>query len=273
MTQVKGYAMTSDRDTFVQGATAFRYARDIAKQHRDNFIQAANARASQASVAAAQAGATEPHEDEISTPHEPHELHEPVDPAHHIALQDADGELQQHIAGTSFYDFEDDGEAPLVSHYLYTEDDSQEASQEPAASGDDPSMSFASSLTSGFSADPSRSKRSRRSLSPRSKSSGSHISKSRTRPSAARRTAESSTSATGSVQSGPSGTHWVGTYGRRGKVCFRDLKGFEVKTELKDWTEQIVDGLECFSWEDSESGQTFWATELPKETKKRSSRR
>ncbi|KAK7422432.1 hypothetical protein QQZ08_009514 [Neonectria magnoliae] len=272
MTQVDTWGMTGNIDSFRRGATAFRNARDLAKQHRDNVIREANARASQASVAAAQADATELHEDEISTPHESHEFHEPVDPAHHIALQDADGELQQHITETSFYDFEDDDEAPPVFHYLYTEDDSQEASQEPVAPGDDPSMSFTSSFTSGFSADQSRSKRSRPSLSPPSKSSGSHVSKSRTRPSAARRTAESSTSAAGSVQSGPSGSHWVGTYGRRGKVCFRNLKGLEVKTELKDWTEQIVNELECFYWEDSESGQTFWATELPKETKKRSGR-
>ncbi|RSL91660.1 hypothetical protein CDV31_015421 [Fusarium ambrosium] len=131
MTQVKGYAMTSDRDTFVQGATAFRNARDMAKQYRDNVIREANATASQARTAATQADVTGPHEDDISTPHEPHELHEPVDPAQYITLQDADGELQQHIAETSFYDFEDDGEAPPVSNYLYTEDDSQEASQEP----------------------------------------------------------------------------------------------------------------------------------------------
>ncbi|CAN8099326.1 unnamed protein product [Discula destructiva] len=44
MTQLKAYAVTSDRETFVQGATAFRNARDLAKQHRDTFIQAANSR-------------------------------------------------------------------------------------------------------------------------------------------------------------------------------------------------------------------------------------
>ncbi len=44
MTQVKTVAMTEDRDAFVQGATAFRNLRDLAKTHRDNFIQAANAR-------------------------------------------------------------------------------------------------------------------------------------------------------------------------------------------------------------------------------------
>jgi hypothetical protein len=47
ITQIKAYAMTSDRDTFVQGATAFRNTRDLARQHRHTFIQAANSRASQ----------------------------------------------------------------------------------------------------------------------------------------------------------------------------------------------------------------------------------
>lgn len=46
MTQVSAFALTSNRDAFVQGATAFRNARDLAQRHRDRFIQAANARAS-----------------------------------------------------------------------------------------------------------------------------------------------------------------------------------------------------------------------------------
>ncbi|KIE01659.1 hypothetical protein MAJ_02464, partial [Metarhizium majus ARSEF 297] len=201
------------RPDFRRGVAAFRNARDLAKRHRDSFIEEAKARASQAREAAAQADATKPHEHEISTPHEP------ADPAQYIALQNADDKLQQHIAGASYYNFQDGGERTAVSHYLHTEDDSQETSQDPVAPGDDPSMSFTSSFTSGFSADQSLSKRSRQSLSPRSKSSGSRMSKSRTRPSAARRIAESSTSATGSVQSGPSGTHWVGTTGAEGSRC------------------------------------------------------
>lgn len=50
MTQLKAYALTSDRDTFVDGATAFRNARDIAGQYRDDFIEAANMHALQAYV-------------------------------------------------------------------------------------------------------------------------------------------------------------------------------------------------------------------------------
>jgi hypothetical protein len=193
-----------------------------------------------------------------------------VDPAQYIASQDADDELQQYIAETSFYNVENSRQTLAVLHYLLTEDDSQGASHEPVAHSDDPSMSFTSSFTSGFSAGQSYSKRLRPSLSP---PSGSYISKSRTRPSAVQRTAESSTLTTGLVQSSPGRSHWVGTYGRRGKVCIRNLKGLEVKTDLEDWTKQVVDERECFYGEDAESGQTFWATELPKVTKKRSGRR
>ncbi|KAL8296420.1 hypothetical protein RB597_005820 [Gaeumannomyces tritici] len=49
MTQVDAFAMTAKREAFVQGATAFRNARDLAKQYRDSFIQAANKRAQQPS--------------------------------------------------------------------------------------------------------------------------------------------------------------------------------------------------------------------------------
>ncbi|KAK3338037.1 hypothetical protein B0H65DRAFT_542475 [Neurospora tetraspora] len=50
MTQVKAFAMTNDLNIFVQGATAFRNARDHAQRHRGSFIQAANARARQSDV-------------------------------------------------------------------------------------------------------------------------------------------------------------------------------------------------------------------------------
>ncbi|OAA63261.1 hypothetical protein SPI_03424 [Niveomyces insectorum RCEF 264] len=45
MTQLRTFGMTDTRDTYIQGATTFRNARDIAKRHRDGFIQAANAKA------------------------------------------------------------------------------------------------------------------------------------------------------------------------------------------------------------------------------------
>lgn len=43
MTPIKSYALTSDRETFVAGATAFRNLRDKAKENRDRFIGTANA--------------------------------------------------------------------------------------------------------------------------------------------------------------------------------------------------------------------------------------
>ncbi|KAM5347059.1 hypothetical protein ACJ41O_010064 [Fusarium nematophilum] len=50
MTQVDGYAMTGNLDTFVKGAGALRNALDFAEQQRGDLIQAANARASQAAA-------------------------------------------------------------------------------------------------------------------------------------------------------------------------------------------------------------------------------
>lgn len=199
--------------------------------------------------------------EEVSSPHE---LHGFVDHSNYTALQDADDVLQQHIADASSYALEDDSEVPAVSHYLYAEDDSQELSQESETPGfDDPS--FTSSFTSSF----STAKRPRQSLSPPSNSRGSRSSKSRKRPNTARRTAESPTSATGSVQPGSSESRWVETYGRNGKVYFRNVEGKEVKTEIKDWIEETAaDGTQCFYWQSPGSGRAFWATELPKEAKK-----
>ncbi|KAI0399450.1 hypothetical protein F4802DRAFT_37074 [Xylaria palmicola] len=44
MTQLDGYYMTGKRQTFVEGATAFRNLRDEADDHRKTFIAAANAK-------------------------------------------------------------------------------------------------------------------------------------------------------------------------------------------------------------------------------------
>ncbi|KAK1244790.1 hypothetical protein MKX08_004419 [Trichoderma sp. CBMAI-0020] len=114
MTLVGSWAMMGTVDDFRRGATAFRNVRDLAKQHRDGFVRSANARASQARTVAAPADAAEPNEDDIPTPRDD------VDLAQHIALQDADGELQQHIASASSYDLEDAGEAPTAPLFLCT---------------------------------------------------------------------------------------------------------------------------------------------------------
>jgi hypothetical protein len=55
MTQIKAYALTSDYDTYRQGAAAYRNGRDWAKQQRDEAIQQANER-----VANIGAGASPP---------------------------------------------------------------------------------------------------------------------------------------------------------------------------------------------------------------------
>ncbi|KEF59163.1 uncharacterized protein A1O9_04007 [Exophiala aquamarina CBS 119918] len=45
MRQLKAYALTSDKDTFVRGATRYRDNRDLAMTYRDGFIEQANDRA------------------------------------------------------------------------------------------------------------------------------------------------------------------------------------------------------------------------------------
>lgn len=44
MNQLRTFGMADTRETFVEGATAYRNLRDLAKQHRDTFIQDANSR-------------------------------------------------------------------------------------------------------------------------------------------------------------------------------------------------------------------------------------
>lgn len=44
MTQIRALEITDSREAFIQGVTVFRNARDLAKQHRDAFIEAANAK-------------------------------------------------------------------------------------------------------------------------------------------------------------------------------------------------------------------------------------
>ncbi|OAA42070.1 hypothetical protein NOR_04919 [Metarhizium rileyi] len=47
MTKIRGFDMTDNRATFVEGATVFRNARKVAKEYRDRFIQAANKKAAE----------------------------------------------------------------------------------------------------------------------------------------------------------------------------------------------------------------------------------
>lgn len=54
MTQLKSYALTCDRKTFMQGVTAIRKLRDLAKLYRDKFINDANSRHSDNAIASGQ---------------------------------------------------------------------------------------------------------------------------------------------------------------------------------------------------------------------------
>lgn len=237
----------------------------IAKRHRSNFIQAANARASQDETGpwlAAQVDLIGTREDEIPTPHESHES---VD----HRLQCITG-CWWSPSATNCWHQQLRLPSPQrvnccfpLSHYTY--DDSQEPSQQSLALG----FHFCIKSYIELQHWP-RSKRSRQSLSPPFKSSGSHLSNSRARPRATRRTAESSTSAPLQDRRSrvPSESHLVDTYGR-GKAYFRNTEGHEVKTELKDWMGQTVDGTQHLYWQNPKSRQTSWATELLTEAKKR----
>ena len=60
MTQLKSYALTNDRETFVEGVTAFRNMRKLAKCNRDAFIKIANSRHSDIDTAVEKGNKTVP---------------------------------------------------------------------------------------------------------------------------------------------------------------------------------------------------------------------
>ncbi|KND86759.1 hypothetical protein TOPH_08623 [Tolypocladium ophioglossoides CBS 100239] len=160
MTQLDGWQMTGNIDSFRRGATAFRNARDMAKQHRDSFIQAANAKAAEAATMG-QADVTGAYEE---TP-APHNMHEPVHGLDYGVWEDSGDTLQQQIADSSDCPRQGDADEAAIPRYLCAQDDSQNPSQESALLDcDDPSLSFASSFTS-FNTEQLRPKRPRQSLS------------------------------------------------------------------------------------------------------------
>ncbi|ATY62549.1 hypothetical protein A9K55_007579 [Cordyceps militaris] len=177
MTQLKGYALTGDRETFVTGATAFRNARDLARRQRERLIREANARALQTRELAAGEHLIEESDDSH--------------PSDGNAWQAIHDDLQQQICETYTEVQEDSG--PTTPTHQYTSDDSQDPSRDPGASGtNDPS-----SLTPESSTDTTRPKRARHSFS--SPTLGSRLSKSRSRATAAQRSARSPT--TGETES------------------------------------------------------------------------
>ncbi|KAB5572199.1 hypothetical protein GE09DRAFT_1170465 [Coniochaeta sp. 2T2.1] len=154
MTQLDGWQMTGNIDTFRRGATAFRNARDLAQRHRDRFIQTANTRARRPrpeTPPEAEITVAETQQYEESTGDEFVDCEDYVEPQ-------AVG-TENYAASQGF----DEEPAPL--RYLYADD--EEPSQESTSAGAEPAMSFATSFTSSFSAQSqSSSKRNRASHSP-----------------------------------------------------------------------------------------------------------
>lgn len=245
MTQLRTFGMTDTRETFIAGATAFRNARDLARQQRDTFIQEANARAAQA-----QTVDTREH---LSKVHGGSHTHGHVYRSESTAWQDSHDDLQQYIAET--YD-----EAHTTPTHRYTSDESQDPGQDPALGTDDPSISFMSSFTSGFSTDNTRPKRSRQSSS--SPTQGSRSLKSRSRLTSQK---SALTPADVADPKAPNSdvSYWVKAYDRKGKVCFRNPEGQEVETEVVDWEERTVDGRQCYGWQSPKSGRVLWTMEQP----------
>lgn len=154
MTKLRGFDMTDSRETFVQGATAFRNARDLAQRHRDRFIQAANARARQSDVEALPEA-----EITVAVTEQYEELADEFVDCEDYPVSQVVG-IEDHAASG------DVDEEP--AHPQYAED--EEPSQESASLGAEPAISFATSLPSSFSQSQTSSKRTRASDSPPSNS-------------------------------------------------------------------------------------------------------
>ncbi|KAM7210664.1 hypothetical protein V8F06_013947 [Rhypophila decipiens] len=143
MTKLRGFDLTDSRDTFVQGATAFRNARDLAQRHRDQLIQGANARARRS--------------DALSVGGQEVEAQQYVDTG--------SDEFVDFVAAENYATSHDINEGSAVPQYLYAEDG--ESPDSTSLGIMEPSMSFATSVTSSFSTQGhTRSKRNRASHSP-----------------------------------------------------------------------------------------------------------
>ncbi|OAA48546.1 hypothetical protein NOR_01796 [Metarhizium rileyi] len=165
MTQLKAYALTSDREAFVQGVTAFRNARDLARRQPRKML-----------------------EGQVGTMHL-------MCPGSIQNSRDSHDDLQQQIADNHVEHNDDDGEVPSTPQHHDSSDESVGPGQDPAASAAyDPSMSFVSSFTSSFNTETTHPKRSRQSLSSPTQSIRS--SKSRSRPTASQGFIQPSSSTT-----------------------------------------------------------------------------
>ncbi|KAG5812878.1 hypothetical protein H9Q71_004074 [Fusarium xylarioides] len=232
MAQVNGWQMTGNRDTCAEGIRSFRNTLDLAERHRSDFIRTANARASQLKTAAAgqerTTAKTQPPEDSADelAPSPPYTTQIPYE-------EDSPDELALSPPG-----------------YLHEGDDSQD----PLAV--DPPTSLTTSFASSFGPQ-SRPKRQR---SPRSDAVEGHTSKTRSRST---REAESSVTTPGPIVAGTGKSFQVRTYWKKGKLCFLNLQKQEIKTEARDWMEQVLDdGSKRFSWQSPKSERVFWTTTL-----------
>lgn len=149
MTQLGSYAMTHSRERFVEGASAFRNARDLAQRHRGSLIQIANAKARQIGIEAP------PPEPEITVA---------------VAEQYKDSSTDKFIGVSTenCLTTRDVREGSVRPEYIDAED--EEPSQESISFGAEPAISFATSFTSSFTQSQTNSKRTRASHSPPSNS-------------------------------------------------------------------------------------------------------
>jgi hypothetical protein len=123
MVQLRAFALTNDRETFIQGTSAFRNARDLAKQHRDSLIRKANAKAQRdAETESCSASASEIQQDGGPSSDELVGFHDS------ITSQDLLSASLNELPYT-FQDTNDKprprtiGEGPAVSQYLFPEED------------------------------------------------------------------------------------------------------------------------------------------------------
>ncbi|KAK5633447.1 hypothetical protein RRF57_009161 [Xylaria bambusicola] len=122
MTQLEAYAMTGSRKTFVEGATAFRNARDLADRYRQKFIAAANAKTKRS------------REELVDT-----------------TVQQDDGSSTEEYEDCEEYPIQSSqgiNKASALPHYL--EDDQDESQSSVPDEVETPAASFTTSFTSSF---------------------------------------------------------------------------------------------------------------------------
>lgn len=98
MTKIAGFDLATDSETLLKGVTAFRNARDLAEEHRNCFIKAANSRVRRASIPISQ----NDHADTSEVQHDSDSNSSPALDNPGDILQQAHDELQRDIWDQSF---------------------------------------------------------------------------------------------------------------------------------------------------------------------------